>query len=244
MWSLPPRSVLPRFRHLSADQVWVVHKGQGRVVVEQEHATVLPGTVISIPKQAWFQLHNTGTGLLQGAWVSVPAGMERFFQALAARAADPGALPALAAQFDLEVQPAGESAAATSGGRGRHRRGRRGRASSARPTTVPQPAVPVLAPVPAAPAGAATPPGGGRRHRRRHRGRRGRGSTPPVAGAQPAAPAAAPTAAPHSPPPAQSPAQRSRGRERGRRFGRVKEVYMGGRWVRVQGEGPVISTGE
>lgn len=69
--------------------------------------------------------------------------------------------------------------------------------------------------------------------RRRHRGSPGHGrpatGQTQAAAAQRPAPAAQPTRSP-----AKRPAQRG--------WRRVKEVYMGGRWVRVTGEGPVIST--
>lgn len=70
----------------------------------------------------------------------------------------------------------------------------------------------------------------GRRHRGRrggHRNRGGQRSTPPAA-------------------PAQQPSPPAAGRQRpprGRHRRRVREVYMGGRWIQVEGEGPVIAPG-
>lgn len=258
LWTLPPRVASPRVRHLSHHHAWIVHKGQGHAVVDEGHATVLPGTVIAVPPQSWFSLRNTGTGLLQGIWVSAPGGLERFFRALAARAGeskdDVAGFQALAQQCGMEVQPASDAASrppGVGGGRRHRRRGGRGRRQTAAPSQPRQaPTPPVVEPpgqargpsrgVATSPAVASStgpsPRGDGKRHRRR-RGRRGHGGRPSVTSGS--TPATAPSA---SAPPAQA---TPRGpRDRRRRFGRVKEVYMGGRWVRVQGEGPVISTGE
>lgn len=75
---------------------------------------------------------------------------------------------------------------------------------------------------------------------RRRRGRRGRGR-----GHRPASPVAAPAArrSPAAPKPSATPAP-SRSRSRPHRRRHVKEVYMGGRWVQVSGEGPVIAPGQ
>lgn len=73
----------------------------------------------------------------------------------------------------------------------------------------------------------------GRRRRRRGR-RRGRGSLPPPAPQGQAVPPSAPVPSKATPPAAQRP--RHHGAP-------VKEVYMGGRWIRVVGEGPVIAPG-
>jgi len=122
-------------------------------------------------------------------------------------------------------------------------------------------AEPSVSPMARLPSRVPQPQGEGRRRHRR-RGGRGRGPRPagqdsrggrggpsPQAAAGAAemktgsAPGAAPAAArPASPRSAGGVAPaKSRDRRGHRRFGRVKEVYMGGQWVRVVGEGPVIS---
>ncbi|MBI4323225.1 MAG: cupin domain-containing protein [Candidatus Omnitrophica bacterium] len=86
---------------------------------------------------------------------------------------------------------------------------------------------------------ASNPPHRHRRRRRRRRatpsaapqGRREKaGGAPPVSLAPPAGQPSRPAAGRQRPP-------------RGRHRRRVREVYMGGRWVRVEGEGPVIAPG-
>ena len=227
-------------RHLRCDQVWFVHKGQGRAIVDAEDVTVVPGSVISIPNGSWHSLRNTGTGVLQIVWTAAPAGIEEWYRQLAQRggAADAVTLQELAARYGIEFRPddeprqfpgRGEPAAAATLGRGsrrrRHRRGGRGRGSrpslgrgEPRQGASPQQASAPAAAAPEAPVTPSSSPGSGRRGRRR-----------PPSSAQ------------------QKPAPKGRGPRRdragGRRFGRVKEVYMDGRWIRISGEGPVISSG-
>jgi len=74
------------------------------------------------------------------------------------------------------------------------------------------------------------------RHRRRRRGRGG-ASRRQQTGTAPAVSA---------PSPAQSSPRSDAGRQRpprGRHRRRIKEVYMSGRWIQVEGEGPVIAPG-
>ena len=216
---------IPAQRHLRADQVWFVHKGQGRAIVEADVMTVVPGSVVSIPKGAWHGLRNTGTGVLQIMWTAAPPGIEEFYRELALRggAADAGGLQEVAARYGIEFRSDADAAApvATTSGPRRRRRRRGGRGTGrtsdrqgvlrhAPETTAPEAAAP--RPSIAAPASPPPPPGQGQRHRRRRQ-------APPAS-------------------------KDRRPREGGRRhFGHAKEVYMGGRWIRVSGEGPVIAPG-
>ena len=233
---------IPVQRHLRFDQVWFVHKGQGRAVVEAEAVTVVPGSVVSIPKGAWHGLRNTGTGVLQIMWTAAPPGLEAFYRELAQRGgvADPGGISEIAAHHGIEFRPDGGAAApavsAPRSGRRRRRRGGRGRgragdrqgasrqaqapAEAPGAETTPQPSIP-------APTASHLPPGPGQRQRHRRRRPAGSGQVPRSgSGSAPPAP------------------KGRRPREGGRRrFGHVKEVYMGGRWIRVSGEGPVIAPG-
>ena len=217
---------IPAQRHLRSDQVWFVHKGQGRAVVETETMTVVPGSVVSIPKGAWHGLRNTGTGVLQVVWTVAPPGLEEFYRELARRGgvADASGLREVAARYGIEFRSNAESAAVVPSrveGRRRRRRGGRGRGPSIRATQEQaqlQPGVTARpAPQPA--------PGPGARHRRR----------------RPASSGQVPRSGSGQAPPAP---KGRRPREGGRhRFGHAKEVYMGGRWIRVSGEGPVIAPG-
>lgn len=105
------------------------------------------------------------------------------------------------------------------------------------------------------PEGEPASPAAGARRRHRHRGGRGRrgGSaashspaapkpSPPLVAARPAPQPATPAHAPASAGKPPKPQAKRAGQRRHR--GRVKEVYMGGRWVQVTGEGPVIASGK
>lgn len=249
--TLLPGAEIPVQRHLQRDLVWFIHKGQGRAVLEDAGTTVVPGVMLSVPRQAWHGLRNTGTGALEFAWVAAPAGFEVFARALSrlGPAPDAAAVQELAHRHGIEYRPGGGPVQPPPRGR---RRGRGGRRRGTRPQTAaaqppahapgPSPSVPSR-PVtaPAIPSGQ-TPPGASsprRRRRRRGRGGKGGGQPPAQRAAQLSAPQTRPSPAPRGPR-----QERSRGgRRQGRGWGRVKEVYMGGRWVRVSGEGPVIASG-
>ena len=243
--TLLPGAELPVHRHLQCDEVLFVHKGQGRATLEAQAMTVVPGTVLYAPRQAWHGLRNTGTGVLQLTWVSAPAGLEGFFRELSrsGAAADAATLRDIAQRHGIEFRPGGEPAAPQAPGPRprRHRRGGRGRqrgaARQGQPSAGPPPQPAVAAPSAPSPPPQPDQPGLGRRRRRHRRGRHGAPPSPPQ-------PSGAPSASPPAkggPPQAQArPAPRGKRRSR---FGRVKEVYMGGKWIRVVGEGPIISTG-
>ena len=250
--TLLARAEIPVHRHLHQDEVVFVHKGQGRATLEGESMTVVPGTVIYAPRAAWHGLRNTGTGVLQITWMASPAGIEEFFRDLSklGSSADASAILEIGRRHGVEFRSEGGAPTQELGHRRRRHRGGRGRGRGGGPTTQrPQPPqststhpAPVSQPQPATAAGP-RPPGRGprRRHRRREAGSTQVGSQSTVVTSQTSTGA---VSKPTAPTPS-SAAARSRGRsDRRRRFGRVKEVYMGGRWVRVVGEGPVISTGE
>ena len=249
--SLAPGAAIPVHRHLSQDEVLFIHKGQGRATLEGTSMTVLPGIMLYVPRNAWHGLRNTGTGLLQFTWTSAPPGIEEFFREVSRLGAssDAAAVQAVALRHGMEFHPAGEAATATETVPGhrrrRHRRGGRGggRGPAQPSPAAVQPVPPSIAP-PARPQPAAAPVSGQpqRGPRRRHRRRQGRPPQPATTGAS--APSATP-ARPSPPVKAAGTAAAPR-RQRGgsRRYrGRVKEVYMDGRWVQVTGEGPVIAPG-
>lgn len=258
-----PGAAIPVHRHLHQDELLFVHKGQGRATLNGQTVTVVSGSTIYVPRQSWHGLRNTGTGILEVTWTVAPAGVEQFFRDLAKLGdrPDASAVQAVAARHGVEFHPEGEpSAVTTPGGRrtrhGRHRRGggrRPGKPHvppSAQGPQRPQAATPTPAEVVPAAAPSPAPQQGSRSgRRRRHRGRgRGAPQGQPVAGAPPPARTAPPPsggAPQHRAAGRSTPPKDQRRREgRGRRYGRVKEVYMGGKWIRVTGEGPVIAPGK
>jgi quercetin dioxygenase-like cupin family protein len=182
----------------------------------------------------------------------------------------PERLRQLSERYGLELaspqEPPSASASPAHEPRRRRRRRRRpaaGSAAAQKPAAIPpgQPAQPTLAEAPpsvAAPAQPAFRPEDGQpptsqaqapRRRRRHRTRRRhahRQAAPPASSPSPPPAATAPRQAigarPRSDSPATLKAARHAAERRPRRpRGKVKEVYMGGRWIRVVGEGPVIA---
>ena len=254
--TLQPRTALPLHRHLLRDLVVFIHKGQGRVMVAGTMMTVVPGNTVAVPRQTWYSVRNTGTGLLQLVWVCSPPGLEEFFREASrlGQGVDPAASQELARRHGMEwaTSEPPTSAEALPAGR-RHRRRRRG-GGRGRSRREPPPAAPLSheppprssppqPPTAAESSIAPTPPSTtavrseARRQpspRQRPRGHRRRPSLPAPMTVAGGSPPAAPSAS--------RAGQRRRGAFR-RRGGPVKEVYMGGRWIRVTGEGPVIASG-
>ncbi len=219
--TLSPGGSVPALRQLERELVLVVQKGQGRATVAGQSKTVLPGMAVTVPRGVWHDLRNTGTGVFQCVWVSAPPGFEAYVRELAQTGA--AGAQDIARRHGVEFREAGPAAPAATTG--------------------------VAPPASAPPGGQGRRPG--RRRRRGGKGRR-RASTAVQQAPTPAAPA--PVARPSAPvpsaaspagakpPPRKSESPAGSRPRRGRRYGRVKEVYMEGRWVRLTGEGPVIST--
>ena len=251
--TLSPGAEIPVHKHLGRDAMLFVHKGQGRAILNERVINVVPGAMLHVPRNVWYSVRNTGTGALQIAWASSPPGLELFFRELSRLGGAPSAqaLQELGQRYGIEFRPATEAPPVPEGRRHRGRRGGRGRGR--RPPTPPTAAASpsTLSPasgapssvVSAAPAAPHAPDPHRRRHRRR--GGTGRRSAPPVAAQGPHEPSAG--TAPVSPSaPTPRPQRPAGGRPRSgslHRRRRVKEVYMGGRWVRVEGDGPVIAPG-
>ncbi len=257
-YAIPPGGAFPMHRHREREVVWFVHKGQGRATVEGRSATILPGMTVTVPRQRWCSLRNTGTGLLQLAWTASPTGLETFFRELAQPGApvsppvlqDVGQRHGIEFRLEEEPQPSGAPAQPPQQ-RSRHRRRRRGGSGQGSGLPRPQASAPSIAQPSQAVAPPAPAPRQAGERRPRRRGHRGRGqqpqrpmsAAPSAASASPGAPkqpASRPSAGAK---PDRSAAGRSRRPPR-HHHGRVKEVYMGGRWVRVSGEGPVVAGDE
>ena len=260
--TLRPGAAIPVQRHLDRDVALFIHKGQGRAILNGRSTIVLPGAMVYAPRGAWHGVRNTGTGDLQIIWVSSP-GVEVFFRDLSRAGASPSAenLQTLAQRHRIEFSPAAEAPPQA----GRRRRGRRGehrhrvgspptrpdssgsavmppppRPEVSSPTLVAPGVSPAPSTLPHAPA-ASRPP---RRHRRR-RGGAGQRPKPPATPQElrnkvGGAPSVQPTTSTSGS--ARPGASRQRP-PRGRHQRRGKEVYINGKWVRVEGEGPVIAPG-
>ena len=262
--TLLPGSEMPVHKQLDREKVLFVHKGQGRATLNKRVVVVVPGVMLYVPRGTWHSVRNTGTGVLQIAWVSSPPGLEDFFRDLSRAGASPSAqaFQELAQRHKIELRqaidaptPVGRRHRGRRGGR-RHHGGRESaRAATpgpdviASPTSA-QPFSPAVASsgvgptpsiTPAAPATSGAPRG----HRRRRRGGAGQRSTPPAV-AQARREEGAGVSSSLTPASTAESARPGADRQRSSRRHRprhVREVYMGGRWIRVEGEGPVIAPG-
>lgn len=218
--TLLPGSAIHDRRHLDQDLTLFVHKGQGRVTLNERSMAVAPGVMLHVPRGSWYALRNTGTGLFQIAWVGSP-GIELFFRDLSrvGMSPSPPALHELAQRHHVEFRPATAAPIPADPRRHRRHRGRRGggRRPPPAPSSTAAPPIVIAAPVGSAPAAAP------RVHRDRGPHRR-RGN-----------------AGPRTIPPAKAPQSGQRSGRAPQRPRKVKEVYMGGRWIRVEGDGPVIA---
>jgi len=258
--TLQPGCAIPPHRYLFLDRMVYIHKGQGRIHVGTHSMTVVPGSMLTIPHNIWFSLRNNGTGRLEIAWACAPAGIDAFFQELAnhTEPIDTNALQTIGQRFGIEFlaeHEVAEAPAASGPGPSHGRRRRRGgRNRGHRP---PQPHTPLTTQAEAAqeagavqataapaesiakpetpkpeaaprPAGS-RPPRSGRPFRGRHRGGRGGDRGPAVTGKEPGA---------------QLKLNTEGSSEQPKSGDRVREVYMGGRWVQVTGDGPVVYPGK
>jgi len=243
-------------RFLRSPVYLYVHRGQGRAVVGGRSVVLVPGTMVEVPAGIWHSLKNTGTGAIVMVWVAAPS-VEHFWRDSAAVGAAPSAeaLREMLERHGVELQ---EGSAALSEspqparGRRRRRRRRHGAAAGERGTAASAPAQSVPAPEASAdaPASPLAPPSQGargelgRKPRRRRRRRGGSRAAAEQAGPPKSAPPPAAAEAGKTPRGGRGPRDRDRGRGRGRRRGgRVREVYVEGRWVPVEGGGPVIALG-
>lgn len=237
--ALVSRAEIPVHRHLDRDEMLFVYKGQGRAILGAQTIIVVPGVTFHVPRGTWFGLRNTGTGALQFVWVSSP-GLEAFFRDLSRFGATPSpqAVQELAQRHRIEFRPASEpvpaAAPASAGHRRRRRRGGRrhharggGRQSSDRRH--------VLASGESA--------GSVAGHRQQASGTPAVPTSAPPGKSAPSPAQGAPRPAAGRPKPPSSALGASERRPRGRHRRKIKEVYMGGRWIQVEGEGPVIAPG-
>jgi len=255
--TLRPGAEMPVHKHLDRETVLFVYKGQGRVTLNERVINVVPGAMLHVPRGAWYGVRNTGTGAFQIAWVSAPPGLEAFFRDLSRLGDLPSAqaLQELAQRHRIEFRQAAD--APVPAGR---RRPARAPSASALPATLSSAPVEPSAATSAAPAAPSAPRGP--RHRRHRRGggrqpsgwrhslapRSGLASLAALAGKDSPGSVAGRRSTPPSSAPAATAPRSSRpgtGRQpsaRHHRSRRVKEVYMNGQWVRVEGDGPAISS--
>ncbi len=97
---IPPRTlVAPLHRHTHEDEYSYVLEGRMGALLGDALVYAEPGDLVFKPGNQWHTFWNAGDGPCRILEIIAPAGFERFFDELAA---DPEALPALAARYGLE----------------------------------------------------------------------------------------------------------------------------------------------
>jgi mannose-6-phosphate isomerase-like protein (cupin superfamily) len=107
---MPARSLAaPVHRHLREDEYTYVLKGRVGAMLGDEVVYAEPGDLVWKPRNQWHTFWNAGDEDASILEIISPAGFERFFDELlglgGAFKADPADLAALAARYDLEMQP-------------------------------------------------------------------------------------------------------------------------------------------
>jgi len=103
---LAPRVLAaPMHRHSREDEYSVVLAGQLGVFQDGEEVVAGPGDVVFKPRGRWHTFWNAGDDQLRVLEVIAPGGLEELFRKLAEPGGeyDPETLPALAAEYDNDV---------------------------------------------------------------------------------------------------------------------------------------------
>ena len=66
-------------KHLNNDELIFIHKGEGRMTLDEESIAVKAGDVVFVPRGTWHGLDNTGKENLLMVFQYSPAGFEEFF---------------------------------------------------------------------------------------------------------------------------------------------------------------------
>ena len=62
--------------HDVSDEIWLITRGKGKVIVDENEVNVEPGTVVCAPAKSKHQILNTGKEVLHAYIVFAPAGPE------------------------------------------------------------------------------------------------------------------------------------------------------------------------
>ena len=66
-------------KHLDNDELIFIHKGEGRLTLDEESIEVKSGTVVFVPRGVWHGLENTGKENIRMVFQYSPAGFEEYF---------------------------------------------------------------------------------------------------------------------------------------------------------------------
>jgi hypothetical protein len=107
---MPPRALAaPLHRHNREDEYSYVLEGQVGALLGEEVLIGGPGDLIFKPRGQWHTFWNAGDEPARILEIIAPAGFERFFEELVdlggVAQADPQAMGALCARYELEMDP-------------------------------------------------------------------------------------------------------------------------------------------
>jgi quercetin dioxygenase-like cupin family protein len=103
---LPPGVGAPLHRHSREDEIFYVIEGSFRIWRGEEVLDVGPGGVALLPRDQIHTFRNVGEVVGRLLTVIVPAGFERFFEAIVDRGlaeGDDDQIASVAAEFGLEI---------------------------------------------------------------------------------------------------------------------------------------------
>ncbi|HET9535335.1 MAG TPA: cupin domain-containing protein [Mesorhizobium sp.] len=103
---VPPGGGAPLHRHGREDEICYVIEGTFRIWRGDDVLDVGPGGIALLPRHQVHTFKNIGGGAGRLLTVIQPAGLERFFEVIAARDLgedDIGEIATVAAEFDLEI---------------------------------------------------------------------------------------------------------------------------------------------
>lgn len=79
---IAPGEGIPMHKHLNADELIFIHRGEGMLSMDNKEVPVKEGSVALIPKGVWHRLVNTGKDTLTMVFSYSPAGFEGYFREL------------------------------------------------------------------------------------------------------------------------------------------------------------------
>lgn len=92
--ALPPGQGPPVHTHAYEDEAWYVLEGELRFVVEAEEWTLPAGSFVFVPRGATYTFQNVGAHPARMLVIFTPAGLEAFFERVAAIPGDTDVLDA------------------------------------------------------------------------------------------------------------------------------------------------------
>jgi mannose-6-phosphate isomerase-like protein (cupin superfamily) len=74
--TIPPGGKSDTHMHEVADEIWIVTRGRGKVIVDGNEVGIEPGVVVCAPAKSKHQITNTANEVLHAYIIFAPAGPE------------------------------------------------------------------------------------------------------------------------------------------------------------------------